>query len=1104
MIDRVFEGARKLTEYSQPGYHRSMAETSGETQQRSRYVSLPNQELLRRDTEAAYKHVKGFEELPESLKQSVQLKDSMNSVERHLLELGQKGIEKSTGTAEAPGTVLRKEESWAKYGWQTEKVAEVGKRLEEVLGKENNLSSKEEEKRKKTRQSKKLQEVYESFDSQIQATFQLLVATGQKPEEIIGLLTPETITQAKEAADNRELNRYDYPWQYFLFRNILGVHDEYVKHYILPEEFSTENQQEYQRTPQNAEELAWQMAHYRSVSKWGPGGEFPLLEMRIVPQKSKNGTELKDSSTGDVMIDSEKSKLFINESNIVRWIRNYEWKLHDADPEKVPNVFGDVALKKDFGGVNMNDMYVDWEKYLVSADGKIEYQELATQILLEGAMFLTLRQLDVELRPVLADANKLLETVMKFFDRSPLTRALGPKNLLYFIMSAPLDFESAKEGESQRTDGIMGGIWNHLNMAYWHLSDIEKLKEVLGKDSSFFTKQGMRVAMEKVWEEKQGFTGEVIPNAFLPQDVFSKFEAAFYADEEDLRQLESDYAKTTDEQKRATLQKKIGEIKAIPKEKWGKLRENESETNNFKKLVNFFPQRTPSQAHKSMIRQALTDSMTEIYGEKVVETDEDTGKEKEVYKLLTKDGKEDKDTLRIAELWSYSWNLISGAAVMNLEGAPAFIGSVKWQRTGEYADKYFLKNGGLGNPLNVGLFKQTAAPFPQVIHTAGKTPVTELVRKRDESGRIIFKTTKDADGNIDFERDKRGNKVPEMEQKVVMKDGKPMLRDKTLFDVMEQLQQVSMARAQHLRSLREGVEKEEDPTKKAALAKKLERDKNQTTKLTQGVTNELEFAEDAQNAYAVDHLRRGAQFYDMLSGAKQMNFEKFMKKTIFGPQFDRTGFQEEMVSNYITVLRYGFGAGDINYGAIVRAKVTEPKDPKKPWGEKVEKFVYMPKGEEMFGYQVLNRAEFWKRRPNGKPEKDENGRNVIDYSKLETKDGRALLWKSVALTKLATDLKSHLSVHMDDPNWSYAQKMNLINAVASIPGPVDVDGHDIGKIRQKGYLFSKKDMKFLRHLAKAEHFDLLIAELVGLPFGHKESKGPGFLGTLVKQFTLAA
>lgn len=79
--------------------------------------------------------------------------------------------------------------------------------------------------------------------------------------------------------------------------------------------------------------------------------------------------------------------------------------------------------------------------------------------------------------------------------------------------------------------------------------------------------------------------------------------------------------------------------------------------------------------------------------------------------------------------------------------------------------------------------------------------------------------------------------------------------------------------------------------------------------------------------------------------------------------------------------------------------------------------------------------------------------------------------------------------------------MNLIHAVESIPGGIEGSEFDMGDVRQNGRFFSKKEIKWFRSMAKAEHHNLLTAELWGLFFGHKETKEESFWGKMLAGLT---
>jgi len=154
------------------------------------------------------------------------------------------------------------------------------------------------------------------------------------------------------------------------------------------------------------------------------------------------------------------------------------------------------------------------------------------------------------------------------------------------------------------------------------------------------------------------------------------------------------------------------------------------------------------------------------------------------------------------------------------------------------------------------------------------------------------------------------------------------------------------------------------------------------------------------------------------------------------------------------------------------------KDPKTGKARKGEPVYHEVKlGEAMFGHEMLNRAEFWKRDKHGKPInlKDNRGRKMkgkyeIDYQKVQ--DDKQLVWKQWFMMKIATDLYDHRAFHANEPRFNFTYYQQVIESLERIPGDILQDEHSMKDTVVNKHFFSKSDMKWLRNTARVENFDL--------------------------------
>ena len=417
-------------------------------------------------------------------------------LDRQLQALESRPAEERLGRPKVPDIVVRQEDSWDDLGWSRRDRDEISEQLRTVL-------SLTENERKNA--------------------LEILLGAGITPEEAKERITQEKFNASKtyfktpsakeqseaeaQGREPREVSDEEAELQakYSMLKG-LKIRDDYIKHFILTDDFKAEVQNEFDNVlPANLTELARDIAYYKDAD-FGVNGKFPVIQMQI--KKDANGK----------VIDG---RYCINEANFMRWIRSEINVWYDIEPESVTDYFSRIKVQKgQFTSVDLATMLYD-PRYFKDEAGE-EYEDLKAQVLLEPWMLMTIREYDVEYKNAMGDEGKLAEMYNKNFFFSKLAKKTYDKTMMYYMATLSTDFQG------KDSDTSMGEAWNKLFLAYYNISDFEGLQDILGADSSFFTQKGMLKAVKKVHEKKSKQTGMPMLGEFLG-DKAPDFAKAFDA-----------------------------------------------------------------------------------------------------------------------------------------------------------------------------------------------------------------------------------------------------------------------------------------------------------------------------------------------------------------------------------------------------------------------------------------------------------------------------------------------------------------------------------------------------------------------------------------------
>lgn len=540
------------------------------------------------------------------------------------------------------------EQYWGKYGWSNQDILDVKERLEEVF------DWKEDENK-----------------SEIKTTLeQLLIVSlknGASVKDILARLDKAKIkaedlnpndahdqTIARNFGEHAKLAKY-------LIKSYdeggLGLRDDYVKHYVLADKI--DNEDEFIRSvPNNAEELGWQVMYSMGRgSKFSFAGAFPTLEMRLIKTKDKDGNT-----------SYENSRYFLSKQNFIRWERDKIMTLIGENPETWEDYTQTVTLQKSQSLYNLrlSDLILMESRILVSEDGEQYYKDVGMHMRLEAGIMSSVRELDLNYRQVMHNKERLAEAIEKFYYNNTLVRPAFRKNLFYFMFTKAHDFMG------RDSDSKLGGLSLDTLLSYYHLSDLEKLQDLLGKESSFFTKQGMWEALTRIVHETEGWHSGAKVWAFLDATAQENFEKAFDPET-------------------------------------GKLKETEEGRAAFVNFINFYAVSSPNTKQEHMVRQALKTALANKYN------------------IYDSEGNIDTVSVDFAELHAYALARPLGGAARHDDGTLGHDGWTHWQFSGKTrynnASEERGKLGLIGVPNTIWLFPRIGVNAFEGIQTAAKKKI---------------------------------------------------------------------------------------------------------------------------------------------------------------------------------------------------------------------------------------------------------------------------------------------------------------------------------------------------------------------------------------------
>ena len=551
-----------------------------------------------------------------------------STLQRDLDEMVE-GMKVTNEHPDLPKDILKEKENWNEYDWNEVDKRRVRDQLKRIL---NIKGLKEEE-----------------LNKILETALENIVASGRTVEEVEALFTQEQITEIKETA-NGDRNTYakesnlgnmefdTREGRAALFMS-MGINEANVYRAILAHEFRDKVKDLSLNIPGDLIDVTWNIIS-TNPGEFGVNGKYPVLEMRV--EKGADG--------------KPQGRYCVNEANFILYIRSRINDIHQNEPDKANNFFGEIQFSSQYSKLAIQEMILDHPKYFSDETG-VKYDALSQQVLMEIWMMSTIKQYDVEYKAVMDDGKELLKTMAGLFKYNTLTKNVSGKSLFYYMSTLSHKFNGEKK------DSKLGQAWNKVFLAYFNLSDFSELQNVLGEGSDFFTREGMLKAIKEVYSDKVEMTKMPNVTGFL-KDKQKSFEAAFG---------------------------KNGKVI----DKTDTQENNKKRMDSFIKFINYFGEFKPDGEHIKVVEKALQNTI-------------DEGKEN-----LAEGDKLDKHSKDVATLIAKSLIRVFGAGTKNDTGMTAFDKQVETQYTEGYRRKMAStkRGGSAGNPFTVPMFHGLSMEF---------------------------------------------------------------------------------------------------------------------------------------------------------------------------------------------------------------------------------------------------------------------------------------------------------------------------------------------------------------------------------------------------------
>lgn len=779
--------------------------------------------------------------------------------------------------------------------------------------------------------------------------------------------------------------------------------DDYIKHFVLIDEFKDESYQEYMsKRPRNLDELAWNIAMSKS-QEFGLNGKFPVLKMQI--EKDENGKV-------------KKGKYVVNYANFVRWMywQINEW--YNIDTDEVTNYFEKVKIIKDqFTSIDLGTILYEHTNFFTDEENQY-HSELYKNIFLIPWTLMFIRTYDLQYQEAMSSGRpELAQKIDQMFFLNKLTRKTFQKSMMYYLSTMPVDLAAEK------SDTKMGAAWMKMFLAYYNIADLEGLKQVFGEDNDFFKRDKWMELITAFGKDRAGESGMPSIGNILGRKA-KNFEDAF-------------------------TNKKDGKI-------YNEIQNRDA----FLSFINPFGTglKTPPGADE-VVRRALRRAVADTLVSNQGNVNREKFKKTELNDTV--DGYVlDEQSMGVVELIAQSLTRFTGAAARaDFPALAAYDNATVLYNTEAYRRKMATKarGGSTGNPYTIPQFKRLVVPFLEGI-TVDSQEVEYKVWDEKKKEMVIKKRYK-TPLEIMNELVAQHSNDEERRKEIVEKFNE--VRKKLEKDPNnEELQRQMNA----LRNTYKQFEENETINYKT-VAEQISFDENAMRDYSKNhFSNGVKLYDqlfsgqeiDFEKFTVYDSLVRGVSF-------KRVEFQKEIKENFLKPL--RYLYQTYDSINMNMMVRAPVFLGRENDSdkwefremplgeAIFGYQILNIPE------FRMEVEHIKQKDPEMWTAMV---KDGYKKK--GKYIKGPDGKFVIDYDKVQ--ENKVLAYKQWALMKIGADLWSHISRHSTDPAFNMHHFMSIIEAIESIAGEIDGSDEEMTDTRMVASYFSEEQMKWLKKISR--------------------------------------
>lgn len=280
-------------------------------------------------------------------------------------------------------------------------------------------------------------------------------------------------------------------------------------------DLAAEKKERRSANPQSIQELAQVIINEEGDEVWGPDGIYPLLEII----RDKNGNPMYRTDRYGEYIHDENQRLVpqleVNQKNLMKWFRERMIYFHtnNARDSKF-NMTGSVGIVNEYGSkTNIYTMDEQKGTYFRDENTGTIYKDLSEQMKAELWLFGNMRNYDLMYQEAMGSDSELPKLLNGIHNLEEITRP----GSLELIMT--LARNHGEIGDTEIGDGIRKAY-----EIYFNISDFSELQKILGRDSSFFKREGFVKALKIIEKKMETATEEDLSKdgRDLIERIFSK------------------------------------------------------------------------------------------------------------------------------------------------------------------------------------------------------------------------------------------------------------------------------------------------------------------------------------------------------------------------------------------------------------------------------------------------------------------------------------------------------------------------------------------------------------------------------------------------------